>query len=89
MDFATASQRLRAFFQTGATRSVAFRRGQLERLTGALLDRLTHHVHILSLNGESYRLAQSAGRRRGARAAEPAADHDVAIDPETGEITST
>ena len=35
-----------------------------ERLTGALLDRLTHHVHILELNGESYRLKQSAGRRR-------------------------
>jgi DNA replication protein DnaC len=30
-----------------------------ERLTGALLDRLTHHVHILEKNGESYRLAQS------------------------------
>jgi DNA replication protein DnaC len=27
-----------------------------QRLTGALLDRLTHHVHILELNGESYRL---------------------------------
>ena len=24
-----------------------------ERLTGALLDRLTHHVHILQMNGES------------------------------------
>jgi DNA replication protein DnaC len=35
-----------------------------ERLTGALLDRLTHHVHILSMNGESYRLAQSTARRR-------------------------
>ena len=30
-----------------------------ERLTGALLDRLTHHVHILEMNGRSYRLAQS------------------------------
>ena len=30
-----------------------------ERLTGALLDRLTHRVHILELNGESYRLKQS------------------------------
>ena len=30
-----------------------------ERLTGALLDRLTHHVNILEMNGESYRLAQS------------------------------
>ena len=27
-----------------------------ERLTGALLYRLTHHVHILEMNGESYRL---------------------------------
>ena len=35
-----------------------------ERLTGALLDRLTHHVHILEMNGESYRLAQSKTRRR-------------------------
>ena len=30
-----------------------------ERLTGALLDPLTHHVHILEMNGESYRLRQS------------------------------
>ena len=30
-----------------------------ERLTGALLDRLTHHVHILEMNGDSYRLRQS------------------------------
>jgi DNA replication protein DnaC len=30
-----------------------------ERLTGALLDRLTHHVHILEMNGESYRLNHS------------------------------
>ena len=30
-----------------------------ERLTGALLNRLTHHVHILAMNGESYRLKQS------------------------------
>ena len=35
-----------------------------ERLTGALLDRLTHHVHILELNGESYRLEQSEKRHR-------------------------
>ena len=34
-----------------------------ERLTGALLDRLTHHVHILEMNGESYRLNQSRQRR--------------------------
>ena len=34
-----------------------------ERLTGALLDRLTHHVHILEMNGESYRLSQSKKRK--------------------------
>ena len=35
-----------------------------ERLTGALLDRLTHPVHILEMNGESYRLNQSQKRRK-------------------------
>ena len=30
-----------------------------ERLTGALLDRLTHQVHIIEMNGESYRLKRS------------------------------
>src|SRR4029079_991684 len=35
-----------------------------ERLTGALLDRLTHHVHILEMNGASYRLKQSKQRQR-------------------------
>jgi len=34
-----------------------------ERLTDALLDRLTHHVHILEMNGESYRLKQSKHKR--------------------------
>ena len=33
-----------------------------ERLTGALLDRLTHHIHILEANGESYRLKESRGK---------------------------
>ncbi len=60
-----------------------------ERLTGALLDRLTHHVHILTMNGDSYRLKQSAGRRRAATAADRAEQNqDTAetVDPETGEI---
>jgi DNA replication protein DnaC len=34
-----------------------------ERLTGALLDRLTQHAHILEMNGESYRLKQSKHKR--------------------------
>jgi DNA replication protein DnaC len=36
-----------------------------ERLTGALLDRITHHVNILEMNGDSYRLAQSRARMAG------------------------
>ena len=34
-----------------------------ERLTGALLDRLTHTVNILEMNGESYGLGQSRSRK--------------------------
>jgi DNA replication protein DnaC len=41
-----------------------------ERLTGALLDRLTHHVHILEMNGDSYRLKQSKRRQRSSRSAD-------------------
>jgi DNA replication protein DnaC len=40
-----------------------------ERLTGALLDRLTHRVHIIEANGPSYRLRQSKQRlqKRGSK----------------------
>ena len=51
-----------------------------ERLTGALLDRLTHHVHILELNGESYRLRQSKRRRTAAAAAAEAPAIGVAAE---------
>jgi hypothetical protein len=35
------------------------------QITGsALLDRLTHHVHILEMNGESFRLATSKTAQR-------------------------
>ena len=46
-----------------------------ERLTGALLDRLTHHVHILEMNGDSYRLK---GGRQSAAALAPASDRPAA-----------
>ena len=42
-----------------------------ERLTGALLDRLTHHVSILEMNGDSYRLAESKSRSRPAKPKPP------------------
>jgi DNA replication protein DnaC len=35
-----------------------------ERLTGAMLDRLTHRVQIIEANGESYRLRESKKRQR-------------------------
>ena len=35
-----------------------------ERLTGALLDRLTHKVHVVEANGDSYRLQESKRRQR-------------------------
>ena len=47
-----------------------------ERLTGALLDRLTHHVHILEMNGDSYRLK---GSRQSAAALAPASDRQPPI----------
>jgi DNA replication protein DnaC len=34
-----------------------------ERLTGALLDRLTHHCHVLEFNGDSYRFKESLKRK--------------------------
>ena len=45
-----------------------------ERLTGALLDRLTHHVHILEMNGDSYRLRRS---RENAASQSPDDSEDV------------
>ena len=53
-----------------------------ERLTGALLDRLTHHVHILEMNGDSYRLAQSKSRLRRTKSKPPPA-------PTTEELDAT
>jgi hypothetical protein len=41
-----------------------------ERLTGTLLDRLTHRVHILEMNGESYRFKDRV-RRLGKPATRP------------------
>ena len=58
-----------------------------ERLTGALLDRLTHHVSILTMNGDSYRLKQSAGHLAAAAAAQNQATEIV--DPDTGEVVTT
>ncbi len=60
-----------------------------ERLTGALLDRLTHHVSVLAINGDSYRLKQSAGRRRAAAAAEQTQATTERVAPGTGEITTS
>jgi DNA replication protein DnaC len=57
-----------------------------ERLTGALLDRLTHHVHILEMNGDSYRLKQSKRRRSERRGWWPVR---VAAGPDRSRVRST
>src|SRR3954451_18352917 len=38
---------------------------QGERMTAALLDRLTHHCHIFEMNGESYRFRESMKTKKG------------------------
>ncbi len=59
-----------------------------ERLTGALLDRLTHHVSILIMNGDSYRLKEADGRRCAAASKAGATQNQAtAVDRDTGEIT--
>ena len=40
---------------------------QGERMTAALLDRLTHHCHIFAMNGESYRFKKSVGKDKNKR----------------------
>jgi DNA replication protein DnaC len=35
-----------------------------QKLTAALLDRLTHKCHILQMNGDSYRFKQSLERQQ-------------------------
>jgi DNA replication protein DnaC len=34
-----------------------------ERLIGALLDRLTHHVHLLEMNWDTFRLRNSRKKK--------------------------
>jgi DNA replication protein DnaC len=41
---------------------------QGERMTAALLDRLTHHCHIFEMNGESYRFRESMKAKKGRKA---------------------
>lgn len=41
---------------------------QGERMTAALLDRLTHRCHIFEMNGESYRFRESVKARKGRKA---------------------
>jgi len=43
-----------------------------QRLTGAVLDRLTHHCHILEATGESYRLKDA--RKRSSKRKNPPSD---------------
>ncbi len=50
---------------------------------------MTHHVTILAMNGDSYRLKQSTGRRRTTPRAEQNQATSETVDPDTGDITIT
>jgi DNA replication protein DnaC len=50
---------------------------QTERLTVAMLDRVTHRAHILEMNGESYRLKSAKTRKRRKKTEPAAADETV------------
>ena len=41
---------------------------QGERMTAALLDRITHRCHIIEMNGESYRFRESMKAKKGRKA---------------------
>jgi len=51
-----------------------------ERLTGALLDRLTHRVHIIEANGDSYRLRDSQQRLKRKKVSEESSGEEVLRD---------
>src|ERR1017187_9738707 len=56
---ATVKPALRKWLDAGDQQSPVSGRARVlgsERWTGALLDRLPRHIHILEMNGESYRL---------------------------------
>ena len=60
-----------------------------ERLTGTLLDRLTHHVGILTVNADGYRLRQVSSRHPAKSAGtEQSQATQESIGPENGEITT-
>ena len=50
-------------FAAQLTRDYAADLGEILASSNTLLDRLTHHVHILVMNGESYRLKTSKQKR--------------------------
>jgi DNA replication protein DnaC len=44
---------------------------QGERMTAALLDRLTHRCHIFEMNGESYRFRESLKAKKPRKSDQP------------------
>ena len=59
-----------------------------ERLTGALLDRLTHRVHIIEANGPSYRLRQSKRRLQKPKNQNDKDDLPDSEKPDAGEVST-
>ena len=54
---------------------------QGERMTAALLDRLTHRCHIFEMNGESYRFRESMKTRRSKNGKDKTNDKEAKSEP--------
>jgi hypothetical protein len=67
-------------------RNLGDRRRTIDR---RIFDSLTHHVHILSMNGDSYRLAHSARRCKLNGTGNENRSAEEIVDPLAGEIPPT
>jgi hypothetical protein len=55
---------------------------QVERMSAAMLDRLTHHCHIFEMNGENYCFRESMKAKKGRKTAQ----HQIAVLAQSGHL---
>ena len=83
----TVERRIRAARFPGTKSCDTFDFTAIASLNKMLVLELARSQYILTMNGDSYRLRQSAGQRQSATAEQSQTTPDI-IDPETGEITT-